>query len=337
MKKVFFSLLLLAVTMFMTTSAFAAVTGPCVNCHSMHNSQNGADLGGPNGVLLTDSCVACHTTGGSGPEVISTAVTAPTGPGNPNYLAGGNFWWVDTGADDTKGHNVLGVAGLDTTGVSGGLIPPGGTGLATQLTCAGTLGCHGTSGEAAPLNAISGAHHGNIDLAAGSATGTTPADSYRFLVGIRGIEDDDYEETVTASDHNGYSGSTGVDASTISSLCASCHTDFHGASTSSGSTWIRHPTDLDLSTALGEYTAYATYNPLVPVGSTTNADLVNTDVQTAGKGIVTCLSCHRAHGSEFPDMLRYAYDMSAGIGTQTNEGCFVCHSSKDGVVGNGVL
>ena len=38
------------------------VTGECVNCHTMHNSQNGADLQAtPQPTLLTDTCVGCHS------------------------------------------------------------------------------------------------------------------------------------------------------------------------------------------------------------------------------------------------------------------------------------
>ena len=330
MKKVFFSLLLLAVAMFMTTNAFA-LSGVCSNCHTMHDSQGGASVGGPNSVLLVDDCIACHSTGGTGPNVISTSL--PVYP-SATYLAGGNFYWVDTGADDAKGHNIDGFVVPNPDGVLVNTPPGAADAMGGQLTCAGTLGCHGDSAIADPDASISGAHHGNVALGAASATGTTSADSYRFLVGVRGIEDVDYEATVSASDHNQYSGNDVVDASTISTLCASCHTDFHGAAgTVSGTTWIRHPTDLDLVAQGGEYTSYATYNPLVPVGSITNTALVNANVQTAGNGIVTCLSCHRAHGSENDDLLRFAYTMNTNSGTNAT-GCFVCHSSKDGVAGN---
>ncbi len=47
--------------------------------------------------------------------------------------------------------------------------------------------------------------------------------------------------------------------------------------------------------------------------------------------IVTCLSCHRAHGSPYADLLRWDYDtMIAGnAGDATGKGCFVCHTTKD--------
>ncbi|MCK4488054.1 MAG: hypothetical protein KAU38_15015, partial [Desulfobacterales bacterium] len=43
--------------------------------------------------------------------------------------------------------------------------------------------------------------------------------------------------------------------------------------------------------------------------------------------IVMCLSCHRAHGTPNNDLLRWAYTMDAGSGTD-NGGCFICHTTK---------
>lgn len=44
-----------------------------------------------------------------------------------------------------------------------------------------------------------------------------------------------------------------------------------------------------------------------------------------------CLSCHRVHGSEYPDILRWDYSkMIAGDpGDEEGNGCFVCHTTKD--------
>lgn len=332
MKKVVFSVLLIAVAIFASTSAFAAVTGVCSSCHTMHDSQNGSAVatGGPNSVLLKEDCIVCHSTGGIGPEVIGSAEPLNGLSGTAGVLAGGNFAWV--AADDTKGHNVVGVKAADVN-FPGLDIPGNAAAMAAQLTCAGTNGCHGdrSAGNEDPLSSLTGAHHGNVDLVAGNTnTAADVPNSYRFLNGIKGIEDADYEITVTASgagvDHNGYFGSTTTNAQTISAFCSNCHSDFHGAGTTAGGAWIRHPTDLDLSAAGGEYTGYTTYNLAVPVASTQTATLVAADVQTAGNGIVNCISCHRAHGSDQPDLLRFTYNQTAGSGDGT--GCFVCHSTK---------
>jgi predicted CXXCH cytochrome family protein len=51
------------------------------------------------------------------------------------------------------------------------------------------------------------------------------------------------------------------------------------------------------------------------------------------QGIVLCLSCHRAHGSAHDDLLRWDYaGMQAGTtGAEAGSGCFICHTTKDGV------
>jgi predicted CXXCH cytochrome family protein len=46
---------------------------------------------------------------------------------------------------------------------------------------------------------------------------------------------------------------------------------------------------------------------------------------------VMCLSCHKAHGSKWPNALRFDYtgmDAHLGTGTRT-DGCFFCHRLKD--------
>ncbi|MFA7453609.1 MAG: cytochrome c3 family protein, partial [Desulfobulbaceae bacterium] len=146
----------------------------------------------------------------------------------------------------------------------------------------------------------------------------------------------------------------GLGALTMSGLCAKCHANFHNSSptgtstgiegTSWGNPWIRHPTDFDFSTLGGEYAVnMGTYNPLVPVGR--DIDLVNaaggfgtlptqsTNQGQTGGNIVICLSCHRAHGSQYDDILRWDYvDMVAGAptGGMADNGCFYCHATKDG-------
>ena len=337
----------------------AKVSGPCVNCHTMHNSQGGSPMayklsGGSKvpsaqvneGLLITD-CIGCHqgtNSGGSLPFVldIGSANYGTTGT-EGNTLAGGNFHWVSLGADRT-GHNVSGITAQDATLV---VTPPGGTAMAGQLTCAGTLGCHGKSSVATPTQAIMGGHHGKDGTIAWQ-DGTTVARSYRFLNGIQGLEDSDFEFQPTVSAHNKY---YGVDrtseietaSGSISSLCARCHGNFHNGSNkmAAGSfgagVWLRHPVDFDMSRAASstEYTTYnsgtGTANPysvVAPVATYSNSTGVNTSVYSAADdAIVMCLSCHRAHGTPYDAIMRWDYKKWPQAGGYN--GCAVCHTTKN--------
>jgi hypothetical protein len=230
---------------------------------------------------------------------------------------------------------------------------------AAQVMCAGQNGCHGNRDQVSPILAMRGTHHtddsmlkygGTFDEgqqgggAGGTSDYTTAGHSYRFLYNVHGGEDDDWEATVNSTNHNEYKGAafasrgqtqTWADVMTISDLCAECHGKFHagGLSGDSGignsSRWLRHPTDVVLPGS-GEYSAYTTYSIEAPVARVTIPNAAS-GVVTPGTNdaIVMCLSCHRAHASAYPDMLRWDYStMIAGGGG--SGGCFTCHSLKKG-------
>ena len=364
----------------MPASVLAKATGQCAKCHTMHNSQDGGAFywsGDASGVgattlnraLVRWDCIGCHT--GTNPDanipyVLSTSEPTYTGAGTTgDTLAGGNFYWVaDAGGDtDNTGHNVIGLAsqdaaiGLTPPGFVTGFLPNGESdqqvapsGWTQQLTCAGTYGCHGTHDTDDDFGAISGAHHGND----ASIDGSTVAKSFRFLYGIRGIEDSDWEYQPTSTEHNQYMGvdktsdaiPTGGSATqTISFLCAECHGNFHSGSGNAGadnedtvgSPWIRHPTDYDMNNvASKEYGAYpgdssGTYDVVAPVASDLDSvsGIQSTVLDQADDAIVTCISCHRAHGTPNADLLRWDYG-TCDAGTDDSAcGCFKCHTTKD--------
>lgn len=323
---------------------------PCGNCHTMHNSQDGAavaiDSSGnvtttPNKALLIETgCVACHT----GANTLTSGVPYVFDTSDALDLAGGNFDYVNTA--DANGHNVVGISNADATLT----VAPGGT-MTGQLTCASATGCHGDRSVATDQFAsVSGAHHGKA--ANTYMDGSDLVNSYRMLNGVKGIEDLDWEKTNSATDHNQYYGVPRVapgDSTTgsISALCATCHSDFHTTvtnATTMSNPWIRHPTDFDMNdTAAGsEYRSYGgagvnAYDPAVPVASDDMTAGVLSAVFGLGAGtvghdaIVTCVSCHRVHGSPNADMLRWDYSgMIAHGGTASAAGgCFACHTTKD--------
>ncbi len=369
MRRVFLTVLVMIIAVAMSYSFAFAISGQCSNCHTMHNSQNGTAVvsGGPYERLLKGDCASCHTesTAATGAPVVYHDSTTPTGQGAAGgTLAGGDFYWVVNQATygDAYGHNVSELVGADgnigttppgwdqaaTTGLTFNgktLQVTGGTGwTGNQLTCAGTFGCHGYR-DAAGIGGLTGAHHSNLGTGAQNDNPTDLGSSYRFLAGIRGLEDSDWQQTESSTDHNEYFGvddtsarngtSTYSNTSTISFLCAECHGQFHSAINNNdpaASPWIRHPTDIVLPNS-GEYANYTTYSTQAPVArpavpATASATVTPGDSTTATGAIVMCLSCHRPHGSDQPDLLRWDYTtMIAGGGG--SGGCFTCHTTKN--------
>ncbi len=361
MRKIFITSFLILLSVVIVSGSAYALSGVCSNCHTMHYSQDGTGLGtgGPHNYLLYASCVGCHT-GSAGSLATNThdapvvlRYSDPVEQGAGKTLAGGDFYWVATtgAATDNKGHNVKGIA-LQDQKIGGGTpsyTPPGwvsgvvdalgntitsGGTWGQQLECSGQYGCHGDHSIANPETAIKGSHHTNTGLTATRAyNAATVASSYRFLAGINGLENSEWNWTETASNHNEYYGVAGGDTRTISHSCAQCHSLFHVAT---GATpWLRHPADIVLPSTVGkEFSAYTDYSVQAPVARPTvyTAGAEDKSKVTPGTDIVMCLSCHRAHGSPEPDLLRWTYtDMVVGAtGEHAGTGCFTCHTTKDG-------
>ena len=350
MKRLSFSIILILLIIAASNALHAKVTGVCSNCHTMHNSQGGEAMAydfsnsehtfsttaSPKATLLIYSCVGCHTKAGTDTNTIVDGVPIVFNVANPvDPLAGGNFHYlIGDGQGDASGHNVVGIKVADTN-FNGKNIPGSATSYAgNQVTCAGTKGCHGDRGASEQLDAMKGAHH--MDDAAPLTGGTSVGKSYRFLKGILGKEDINWEQDNDNTSHNEYKGPTSPpsssDSATISSLCAQCHGNFHDQSASgvgTASPWLRHPTDKVLNNS-GEYAGYTTYNMLAPVARPDpDSESVDAATVTPGTDIIMCLSCHRVHGSPNYKMIRWNYrgDNSATL-TEQLSGCVVCHTSK---------
>jgi predicted CXXCH cytochrome family protein len=327
----------------------------------MHNSQDGVEVvtGGPYEALTKGDCLGCHGQGTANNIITNIPQVLHS---NTTDLAGGNFAYITglktrvTADQNTAGHNVrdLGATYQESVLTS----PPGdenATGITNaNLTCAGAYGCHGDRSKSGSFAGVSGAHHGDDSVLKfgtidETAQGGTVATSYRFLLGVKGGEDDDWQNTATASDHNEYKGAVGTGTEstatspgggTISGLCAECHGNFHGPGTAgedigTASPWLRHPTDVVLPSS-GEYANYnpdaavaGEYSLEAPVARQTIPTLASSSTVTPGTDVVMCLSCHRAHASPYADILRWDYtQMIAGTGT-SDTGCFICHTSKN--------
>jgi hypothetical protein len=339
----FLTLFIISINYIYLYEVYADMSGYlCSDCHTMHNSEDALpasfdDSPIPNFALLKAvSCDGCHSstsptswqsTIAGAPIVYNTA--APTY--GDNGLAGGNFYYISTTADD-KGHNIFASNPDGTLGNT----PPGGIDIGQQLECSGTYGCHGhngrQSGDTAEddlLLAVMGGHHGNDSPMTGSITEV--GENYRFLIGIKGVEDIDWEQDNSNASHNEYQGSTSSATDTISYFCAECHGNFHtwGGGVSevgTASPWLRHPTDVVLPNT-GEYAGYTSYNLLSPVARPAPDAVADTTLVSPGSDIVMCLSCHRAHASPYYKMLRWDYKSTTLLTALT--GCNVCHTSKN--------
>ena len=330
----------------------------------------GGSLSTANENLLVSDCVGCHSnTGtetilnvnGSSIPIVYNTNGYPTQP-----LAGGNF--ANVPGDTTMGHNVYGIAGVDgnLSYAPGAFDDTGGTTIGCGTSCHETL-AQPDSWYTAAGNEPGGCKgcHGNVAHHANNDANTQPRPStanggYRFLgppaghvMGgtVDGVEDPDWEFTATATDHNVYAAEVVDDTETPQSMgkfCAGCHGSFHAngdpnsfttqmltgifnGDGSSANPWIRHPANYAIPNS-GEFSQVIgqPYDPAIPVAmnvqSTYNVGTVDAGDQ------VFCLSCHRAHGSDQPDMLRFDYTAvvshSSTTGNATN-GCFFCHRNKD--------
>ena len=336
-------------------TVFAAVTGACVNCHTMHNSQGGEQMAtfgsetGANDALVRGSCLGCHGQVPGGANNIITEIPQVLHK-DTDDLAGGNFSYILTGGktrvtgnQNSVGHNVIDLGQNETV-----LTAPPGEGIATSIsnsdfTCGGTKGCHGDRSTVGSFAAISGAHHGGVGGVCDTAD--TVANSYRFLLGVKGYENMDatYKyQNYNSAYHNEYYGATaGAETdsitvpanNTISGLCAECHGNYHGTDDIGGasSPFERHPTDIVLPNTEGkEYSAYTSYSVEAPVARPSVYTSISNSV-APGTDIVMCLSCHGAHATAYEDILRWDYTqmLAGGGGTNDGGGCFVCHTTKD--------
>jgi hypothetical protein len=304
----------------------------------MHNSQNGTKVSTACAPaescahLTKSSCLGCHGQGGS------VVGGAPNIFGTTTRTAGGTFATtvVDNAAGDYhKVHNVTDITWTQTEtellnatpgAESGGYTEPDGS---AELACAGYLGCHGMHDGTKNSDAgIRGFHHCTY-------TG------YRYLqfydsathTPTLGKGSSTWESSgATAANHNIYYALNGhtddTNKDSISALCSLCHGEFHaGADVYTSGSFIRHPTENLLSDAAGWVMASVTVdyenNPFGFNGTPYNNATTNGAYTTTGAR-VTCVSCHRAHGTANADILRWDYStQSAGGGGTT--GCLGCH------------
>ncbi len=316
--------------------AGADVGGSCNDCHTMHYSQNGTvpleyGMEGPYEILLKDDCIGCHTApdGSTDPrdDTYHTPFVQGTALSDGQCLAGGFF--TDDTDDENHDDNSHTLGSTETPvgyNPSGEDWYKGDDGGEHKFTCAGATGCHGNQTSVDDTEAIKKGHH-NV------------SSTYRMLYvdgdPVVGKGCGDYEEgliTGASSDPNYNVYSAGEDEVTISDFCGKCHGNFH---LQGSSPFVRHPTDIDIPHTGGGYEeTWGIVNDNGTAHDTNydDEDRVNNPLGFAEAdetkvGRVTCLSCHRAHGTGNNDILRFDYDLQiAGDGDVP--GCLSCHNNQ---------
>lgn len=224
---------------------YAAVGGACVNCHTMHNSQNGMPMTftgadslntgstdpavGAQKRLTRATCVGCHTNAtdsktivdmGDGTKIpivynVGGGLDADVKGKSNSVLAGGNFYWVAQAGGDNFGHNVHGISNPDST-----LMVAPGTYVVTMRNWDNVCyDCHGSLASA--KSGCEGCHVPRHH-ASGAATAEVDGEDgwYRFLGsvmaakvmnmgggnGVKGLEDSEWEQNATSAKHNVYKG-----------------------------------------------------------------------------------------------------------------------------------
>lgn len=350
----------------------AVVSGPCTDCHLMHVTDTVAPISNWPALVKAD-CLGCHSDSGRRTIVNNTPVvfnmgepTYPPDNSDTSVLAGGNFHWVIHALGESRhqyGHNCFWINNRPDIDPNH-TIAPGSREFKERdcqpchytLTTFGCESCHQVSHHDATFDPSNPSVNVPFRFL-GPPLPDSPNPNVRAWANehqyethrVYGVQDSDWEQTLSYSDHNEYCGSkwgVNVDYShSIDGFCRGCHQNIHMAvpgseSSSFASPWLRHPSGVALpAEKKKEAYLYNTsdgltvgpYEPLVPLARTESAFAEMTGpsfMVTPGKDEVMCLSCHRAHGSSYPDMLRWDYATCSAGQPDPSCGCFVCHSAK---------
>jgi len=310
----------------------------CNGCHTMHNSQNGEsvafdDAGNPilptngNDFLLyfasaTDTCLNCHYGSGSyhvwqEDNLDGADPYDEKGAGDFSYSTApqilenthGDFYPMD---GEGAGHTLVSIIGGRATPDAELPVAPGDLSLGAyesdQLRC---TSCHDAHFNGA-FRALY--RSGQIsDFANG-------VNQRIWLVDMEAIGIPMFGGPEGNTNHNVYQDN-------YAQWCATCHPDVHDVSSQI------HPTDFPMNGNIRDiYNAYTgsvdcigmpapcgdglqdagdSYLAQVPFEDTTRTLTTDNSGPISGSALVTCVTCHRAHGSSAADGGRWDFDITA--------------------------
>lgn len=290
----------------------------CNDCHSVHGGVAAAAnppfrswVGTTYAKLLKaqDGCTSCHEGQSTAPDVVGSTNSAS---GNVNVRSAG---FVTT-ADDQHGHQ-------PTVGATAGSArnAPGGGFTAGELKCTSCHDQHGSAtGTTAFRNLVSGSVVVKATMAAsqGDVTDTTVD---VFMNAAAGAPTNGFPNGDRYMSSNvGYLNKDGDN--TYAKWSNTCHTGFE----SSTGPYTKHPTGVNVGTGNSSATQYTNLNSgsRVRVAYKDGSNQYN----------VTCVSCHRAHGSgQSYGLMLYTYSTSAantdqesGDASSSQVLCNQCHT-----------
>ncbi|RMH04738.1 MAG: hypothetical protein D6702_02485 [Planctomycetota bacterium] len=263
----------------------------CSDCHTTHNSLHGQPMrydgvAEPADNLLrmgspTELCLYCH----DGTDPAAPDVLEPV-----SYVAdpAGGWFTGGAGVPNDHGHDLRPASPLQAPGSSESF----------SLECSSCHDVHGNSNYRNLLFDPPGsADNGNVVVVVDelvSANGSNPAQVY---------------VPANLKDRSG-----------MGEFCNSCHDNFHGktAGEEGGASrpWLRHPNE---ETIFGK--DHADYSHWAgPITNRVRVETPTDDIVPSSDDRVTCLSCHKAHGSGRVDSLIYA------DGLRRLSTCQQCHN-----------
>ncbi|HEY3296586.1 MAG TPA: cytochrome c3 family protein [bacterium] len=276
----------------------------CASCHTMHASENGVPqvVTGPQLLKFataTDACLSCHASDlGSAWGSDPLHPPAEKGAGNFVYLSSANLNDGPAGATNPimgshAGHSII----SDSRGTSPDpsyQTAPGGTYPSSALGC---TSCHNP--------------HGNTN--------------YRMLYGQGHVQAGDFQFVNPAPQAQGISIVSGAESPTnhaaylsgMTAWCANCHGTYHQNSLGA----FQHPVDITLGRDIAmAYNGYGgssnptggnlatAYLPSVPFEDPAAAISATTGPTLASR--ISCISCHRSHGSSGPYAGRWDFNVT---------------------------
>jgi len=292
----------------------------CDGCHSMHSSADNPRVGSPTSADLmkgsdaSSTCLNCHS-GSAGSYHIATA-------NGGTMSQGGDFFWVKTdysysngrggvvtSVGESHGHNIV-AADYQFIADGTNATAPGGTMLSGTLGC---TSCHDPHGQVA-----GGTDAGSAAISVSGSYGAADPVDGSIHGNYRLLGDDGYNLITSAAPVARANGSSGVRVqygTGMSDWCLSCHSAF-------ADNVNMHPTDIPVPMATyngyvktGDFTGVVAtaYDELVPFERGVDDGSLLADVATAAytvgvedaNDVITCLTCHRAHGSAFENGLRW--------------------------------